>query len=275
MRADEVTLHRRRAPTPSTAACSGCVRAATRGAAWCTARSSTPRCCTRWRGPARAVDAAGATELRPGRRSAPPRGRGAGRAVVAAADGQPRGRHRPAGRELPQLPRTASRSSSTPARRRAGCRCPTAGPPPAGSAHKWGGPAGVGVLLVRKGARWRNPFPADDRIDERGAGLRERAGRARGRGRPAGRGGRARRDRRPPARAGRPDPAARSPRPRHRGRRRPGRPAPPPGDLLLPLRRRRGAGHRARPRTASGSPAARPAPPPRSSPATCWRRWAR
>jgi cysteine desulfurase len=41
----------------------------------------------------------------------------------------------------------------------------------AGSAHKWGGPAGVGVLLVRKGARWRNPFPADDRIDERTAGF--------------------------------------------------------------------------------------------------------
>ena len=41
----------------------------------------------------------------------------------------------------------------------------------AGSAHKWGGPAGVGVLLVRKGARWRNPFPADDRVDERTSGF--------------------------------------------------------------------------------------------------------
>jgi cysteine desulfurase len=41
----------------------------------------------------------------------------------------------------------------------------------AGSAHKWGGPAGVGVLLVRKGARWRNPFPGDDRVDERSAGF--------------------------------------------------------------------------------------------------------
>jgi cysteine desulfurase len=41
----------------------------------------------------------------------------------------------------------------------------------AGSAHKWGGPAGVGVLLVRKGARWRRPFPADDRVDERSTGF--------------------------------------------------------------------------------------------------------
>jgi cysteine desulfurase len=29
----------------------------------------------------------------------------------------------------------------------------------------------VGVLLVRKGARWRNPFPGDDRVDERVAGF--------------------------------------------------------------------------------------------------------
>jgi cysteine desulfurase len=31
------------------------------------------------------------------------------------------------------------------------------------SAHKWGGPPGVGVLAVRTGTRWRDPRPADDR----------------------------------------------------------------------------------------------------------------
>jgi cysteine desulfurase len=41
----------------------------------------------------------------------------------------------------------------------------------AGSAHKWGGPAGVGVLVVRKRARWRNPFPGDERVDERTTGF--------------------------------------------------------------------------------------------------------
>jgi cysteine desulfurase len=41
----------------------------------------------------------------------------------------------------------------------------------AASAHKWGGPAGVGVLLVRKGARWRAPFPVDERIDDRAPGF--------------------------------------------------------------------------------------------------------
>jgi cysteine desulfurase len=33
----------------------------------------------------------------------------------------------------------------------------------AGSAHKWGGPPGVGILAVRPGARWRSPGPADER----------------------------------------------------------------------------------------------------------------
>lgn len=31
------------------------------------------------------------------------------------------------------------------------------------SARKWGGPPGVGVLVVRKGTRWESPFPADGR----------------------------------------------------------------------------------------------------------------
>lgn len=41
----------------------------------------------------------------------------------------------------------------------------------AGSAHKWGGPAGVGILLVRKHTRWREPYPHDDRADRRGIGF--------------------------------------------------------------------------------------------------------
>ncbi|GAA2001053.1 cysteine desulfurase family protein [Nocardioides kribbensis] len=41
----------------------------------------------------------------------------------------------------------------------------------AASAHLWGGPAGVGVLLVRHGTGWVSPFPADDRVDERTSGF--------------------------------------------------------------------------------------------------------
>ena len=41
----------------------------------------------------------------------------------------------------------------------------------AASAHKWGGPAGVGILAVRRGARWREPYPEDDRAAERESGF--------------------------------------------------------------------------------------------------------
>ncbi len=41
----------------------------------------------------------------------------------------------------------------------------------AASARKWGGPAGVGLLAVRKGTRWREPFPADDRENRRVPGF--------------------------------------------------------------------------------------------------------
>lgn len=44
------------------------------------------------------------------------------------------------------------------------------------SAHKWGGPAGVGVLLVRRGTPWWNPFPGDDRADDRTVGFENIAG---------------------------------------------------------------------------------------------------
>jgi len=40
-----------------------------------------------------------------------------------------------------------------------------------GSAHKWGGPAGVGVLAIRKGTRWRSPLPADEREGRRVPGF--------------------------------------------------------------------------------------------------------
>lgn len=39
------------------------------------------------------------------------------------------------------------------------------------SAHKWGGPAGVGVLAIRKGVRWRSPMPEDERENGRVPGF--------------------------------------------------------------------------------------------------------
>jgi cysteine desulfurase len=39
------------------------------------------------------------------------------------------------------------------------------------SAHKWGGPPGVGVLAIRKGVRWRSPVPAGNREGHRVPGF--------------------------------------------------------------------------------------------------------
>ena len=41
----------------------------------------------------------------------------------------------------------------------------------AASGHKWGGPPGVGVLVIRKGLRWRAPLPTDSREGRRVPGF--------------------------------------------------------------------------------------------------------
>lgn len=46
----------------------------------------------------------------------------------------------------------------------------------AGHATSWAGPPGVGLLLVRRGARWANPFPGDPEPQDAGGGLPDVAG---------------------------------------------------------------------------------------------------
>ena len=122
-------------------------------------------------------------------------------------DRQPRGRHRATGdRGGGRLP-GAGVPLHTDAAQSAG-RLPV----PAGwsllsaSAHKWGGPPGVGVLAVRTGTRWRSPLPADERERGRVPGFENVpaavAAAAALRAVTRGGGGRER----PPVRAGRPDP---------------------------------------------------------------------
>jgi cysteine desulfurase len=44
------------------------------------------------------------------------------------------------------------------------------------SAHKWGGPPGVGILLIRRATAWWNPLPSDERADPRSVGFENVAG---------------------------------------------------------------------------------------------------
>ena len=166
--------------------------------------------------------------------------------VVARAERQPRGRapcspspRSPHGLDVPLFVDACASMGRLP--------LPRGWDALAGSAHKWGGPAGVGVLLVRKGARWVNPFPGDDRIDERASGFENVPGGAGRGGRAAGRRRRSATRSTPASPRSSTGSGPRPPDPGRRGGRRPGRPAPPPGDVLLPVRRRRGAGHRAGP----------------------------
>lgn len=46
----------------------------------------------------------------------------------------------------------------------------------AGHATSWGGPPGVGLLLVRRGTRWANPLPGDPEPQDAGGGLPDVAG---------------------------------------------------------------------------------------------------
>ena len=46
----------------------------------------------------------------------------------------------------------------------------------AGAATSWAGPPGIGVLLVRRGTRWTNPFPGDPEPQDFGGALPDVAG---------------------------------------------------------------------------------------------------
>ena len=46
----------------------------------------------------------------------------------------------------------------------------------AGHATSWGGPPGTGLLLVRRGTRWTNPFPGDPEPQDHGGALPDVAG---------------------------------------------------------------------------------------------------
>ena len=150
-------LHLLRHRRPCTSACSGCCAAEPAPAA--PAHHQRRRALRGAVAAATLVGGARCGNHPAGRRGRAPAGStsrcsrtGPEPAGVVAPAGQPRGRHAAAGRRGRRRPgRRRPRCSSTPARLgRPARRCPSAGPRPPLSAHKWGGPAGVGVLLVRQ-----------------------------------------------------------------------------------------------------------------------------
>ena len=245
-------------------------------------RSSTPRCSCpvgRWRPAADdaglldevAVDSSGRVLLaawdaalaaaRHGGRRAPERER-RGRHPTAAGGGVG---------GLPGPRRTARRRRAGRAGARRGARRLRRARrrrPVVGRAGRRRGPRRAGAHAVAtpgSGERGRV------RTDRRGAG--RAAGPRGGRGVAGdGRGPRRRVDRR--ARARGPGPDGGGPRSGHDGRGRPGRPAASRRDVLVPVRRRRGAGPRARPARVRGGVRVGVHGLARWSPATCSQRWA-
>ena len=147
------------------------------------------------------------------------------------------------------------RCSSTPAPRRAGSRCPAAGQPPPPRRTSGVARPGSASCWCASGARWRNPFPGDDRVDERATGFENVPAALAAAAALRAVSGRAARCS-PGWHALRLDDAMLARRgpghPGHRGVPGAGRPAAAPRRVLLPLRRRRGPRDRARPARVRG-----------------------
>ena len=236
---------------------------------WRTRPSSTRRCCTPWPG---GPD----VEVRSGARRPPtaacPSTIVGDPDVVALQQANHEVGHGPARRRTPRPVAPVFMDACASMGR---LPLPTAGRSPPGRPTSGAARPASGSCWSARAAAWRNPFPADDRVDERASGFENvpaaLAAAAALQAVVAERDEVSTRqhalvDRIRAAAATIPDTEVVGD---------PRRAAPPPRDVLLPLRRRRGARRRPQPPRLLRSRAGRPAPPRPWSPATCWRRWAR